>query len=167
MTKQDLFNTAIESKKEGDGKKIIAFYESFGFVNPDNLSGNSCSDTWCKFHYGVNYNTITCFSQGTIDFTKYKILDFSIIEEEQERRMNIIAQNGNEGTHYDLDADIPKHYNNSKGTLYKVARERGWNPYLFDIVKRLERSEKKGEFKEDLRKSKVVIDLWEIETNKQ
>ena len=56
--------------------------------------------------------------------------------------------------------NIPKHYNNDNGTLYKVATERGWNAYLFDIVKRLERAEKKGEFKTDLEKSKVVIDLW-------
>lgn len=56
--------------------------------------------------------------------------------------------------------NIPKHYDNSKGTLYQVATERGWNAYLFDIVKRLERAEKKGEFKTDLEKSKVVIDLW-------
>jgi hypothetical protein len=56
--------------------------------------------------------------------------------------------------------ETPKHYNNDNGTLYKVAKERGWNSYLFDIVKRLERSEKKGEFRTDLEKSKVVIDLW-------
>jgi hypothetical protein len=56
--------------------------------------------------------------------------------------------------------ETPKHYNNDNGTLYKVAQERGWNSYLFDIVKRLERSEKKGEFRTDLEKSKVVIDLW-------
>lgn len=56
--------------------------------------------------------------------------------------------------------ETPKHYDNSKGTLYKVATERGWNPYLFDIVKRLERAEKKGEFKTDLEKSINVIKLW-------
>ena len=56
--------------------------------------------------------------------------------------------------------EAPKHYDNSNGSLYKVALERGWNPYLFDIVKRLERSEKKGEFETDLNKSKLVIDLW-------
>lgn len=54
----------------------------------------------------------------------------------------------------------PKHYDNSKGTLYKVAQERGWNSYLFDIVKRLERAEKKGVFKEDLEKSIAVIKLY-------
>lgn len=56
--------------------------------------------------------------------------------------------------------NTPKHYDNTKGTLYKVADERGWNPYLFDIVKRLERADKKGEFKQDLEKSINVIKLW-------
>ena len=56
--------------------------------------------------------------------------------------------------------ETPQHYNNDNGTLYKIATERGWNVYLFDIVKRLERSEKKGEFESDLNKSKLVIDLW-------
>jgi hypothetical protein len=62
--------------------------------------------------------------------------------------------------------EAPKHYYNSKGTLYKVAQERGWNPYLFDIVKRLERAEKKGEFKTDLEKSILVIELWLKENEK-
>jgi hypothetical protein len=62
--------------------------------------------------------------------------------------------------------EAPKHYDNSKGTLYKVAQERGWNPYLFDIVKRLERAEKKGEFKTDLEKSILVINLWLEENEK-
>jgi len=56
--------------------------------------------------------------------------------------------------------NTPKHYDNSKGTLYKVAEERGWGPYLFDIVKRLEHAEKKGEFRSDLEKSINVIKLW-------
>jgi hypothetical protein len=45
---------------------------------------------------------------------------------------------------------VPKHYDKINGSLYKVAEDRGWNSYLFDIVKRLERSEKKGEFIQDL-----------------
>jgi hypothetical protein len=54
----------------------------------------------------------------------------------------------------------PEHYNNENGTLYKVAAQRNWNPYLFDIVKRLERADKKGEFESDLNKSIAVIQLW-------
>jgi len=61
--------------------------------------------------------------------------------------------------------DTPKHYNNENGTLYKVANERGWSSYLFDIVKRLERAEKKDEFNTDLDKSIVVIQLWKEERN--
>lgn len=56
--------------------------------------------------------------------------------------------------------EVPKHYNNDNGSLYKIAVERGWGAYLFDIVKRLERANKKGEFETDLQKSKLVIDLW-------
>ena len=60
------------------------------------------------------------------------------------------------------DAEIvtPSHYNNENGTLYKVANDRNWNHYLFDIVNRLERAEKKGEFKSDLQKSINIIQLW-------
>ena len=61
------------------------------------------------------------------------------------------------------DLNTPKHYNNTNGTLYKIADERGWNSYLFDIVKRLERAEKKGEFTQDLEKSINVIKLWQNE----
>jgi hypothetical protein len=60
----------------------------------------------------------------------------------------------------DLEITTPEHYNNENGTLYKVAAQRNWNPYLFDIVKRLERADKKGEFESDLNKSIAVIQLW-------
>ena len=60
----------------------------------------------------------------------------------------------------------PDHYDNTICSLYKIAEERKWSPYLFDIVKRLELSGKKGEFKTDLEKSKFVIDLWLEESNK-
>jgi len=55
---------------------------------------------------------------------------------------------------------IPEHYNNDNGSLYKIAVERGWNAYQFDIVKRIDRALKKWQFKEDLEKTKVVIDIW-------
>ena len=75
-------------------------------------------------------------------------------------------ENKDQNFQSDLELETPKHYDNSKGTLYKVAKERNWSPYLFDIVKRLERSEKKGEFETDLKKSIAVIQLW-LEESKQ
>lgn len=59
----------------------------------------------------------------------------------------------------------PKHYDNAKGTLYKVAEERNWNSYVFDAVKRLERAEKKGEFNSDIDKSIAVLQLYKKERN--
>mgnify|MGYP003412487323 CR=1 FL=1 len=52
------------------------------------------------------------------------------------------------------------HYDNTHGSLYKIAEQRGWNSYQFDIVKRIDRALKKGQFKEDLQKTKDLIDLW-------
>ena len=110
MTKQELFNTAIEAKEKGDGKKIIAFYESMGFVDTAGLSGGAHSDIDGKFYYGVYERSILATIKSRLS-KDTKILDFSIIEEEQEKRMNIIAQNGNEGTHYEKEEvnrkDIP------------------------------------------------------------
>lgn len=52
------------------------------------------------------------------------------------------------------------HYDNIKGSLYKVANERGWNAYLFDIVKRLERGGKKDPLKQEIEKSIDVLKIW-------
>jgi hypothetical protein len=54
----------------------------------------------------------------------------------------------------------PKHYNNDNGSLYLFAEQQGLNSWEFDLVKRICRCRKKGAFKEDLEKSKFVIDLY-------
>jgi hypothetical protein len=52
------------------------------------------------------------------------------------------------------------HYDNTNGSLYKFAEDYGLNAYEFDIIKRITRCRKKGQFKEDLEKTKRVIDLY-------
>ncbi len=52
------------------------------------------------------------------------------------------------------------HYDNTHGSLYKIAQQRGWNAYQFDLIKRIDRCEKKGSFVEDLQKTKDLIDLY-------
>lgn len=54
----------------------------------------------------------------------------------------------------------PDYYDNSNGSLYKVATQRGWNSYLFDVVKRLERGGKKDPLKQEIEKSIAVLQLW-------
>lgn len=56
--------------------------------------------------------------------------------------------------------DTPKHYDNTHGSLYKFAEIHGLNAWEFDIIKRIVRCRKKGNFVEDLNKTKVVIDLY-------
>ena len=46
-----------------------------------------------------------------------------------------IANKLKEMTYLDETLETPKHYDNSKGTLYKVATERGWNSYLLTWLK--------------------------------
>ncbi|WP_353079800.1 hypothetical protein [Flavobacterium sp.] len=56
--------------------------------------------------------------------------------------------------------EAPKHYDNSNGSLYLFADKQGLNTWEFDIVKRIVRCRKKGNFKEDLEKTKFLIDLY-------
>tara|TARA_R110000803_G_scaffold41432_2_gene89047 strand:+ start:145 stop:441 length:297 start_codon:yes stop_codon:yes gene_type:complete len=55
--------------------------------------------------------------------------------------------------------ESPEHYSNEKGSLYKIGLERGWNPYQFDAIKRIDRAYKKGQFKEDIEKTELVLKL--------
>lgn len=94
----------------------------------------------------------------------YKITDFSW----SMSTFAIVDNFGNklwfnkENEYFEMKEEIntPSHYDNSKGTLYKVATERGWNAYLFEVVKRIERAEKKGEFISDIKKSIHVLELY-------
>lgn len=54
----------------------------------------------------------------------------------------------------------PKYYDNSKGSLYQFAENQNLNAYEFDIIKRIIRCRKKGLFREDLEKTKFLIDLY-------
>jgi len=99
------------------------------------------------------------FSNNIVSYPLYLLID------RDKNELNIFDKCLNEWDENNKELNIPKHYNNDKGTLYKVAQERGWNAYLFDIVKRLERAKKKGVFIEDLDKSIVVIELWKKENN--
>jgi hypothetical protein len=54
----------------------------------------------------------------------------------------------------------PQHYDNSKGSLYQFCEDKELNSYEFDIIKRVMRCRKKGNFIEDLEKTKFLIDLY-------
>lgn len=55
---------------------------------------------------------------------------------------------------------IGTYYNNDNGSLYKFAQDHNLNAWEFDLVKRIVRSRKKGQFREDMEKTKHLIDLY-------
>jgi uncharacterized protein (UPF0335 family) len=55
------------------------------------------------------------------------------------------------------------HYDNSKGSIYKFCEDQKLNSYEFDLIKRIVRCRKKGQFKDDLEKTKILIDLYLVE----
>ena len=59
-----------------------------------------------------------------------------------------------------LTDNAPSYYNNDNGSLYKFAEDHGLNAYEFDLCKRIIRCRKKGNFVQDLEKTKFLIDLY-------
>lgn len=55
---------------------------------------------------------------------------------------------------------FPTHYDNKNGSIYKFCNDHKLNSWEFDIIKRVVRCRKKGLFKEDLQKTKDLIDLY-------
>jgi hypothetical protein len=63
----------------------------------------------------------------------------------------------------DNNKTTPEHYDNSNGSLYLFAQNHNLNPWEFDIIKRIVRCRKKGEFLKDLEKTVEVINLYKNE----
>jgi hypothetical protein len=64
------------------------------------------------------------------------------------------------------ELNTPSHYDNSNGSLYHFAELFDLDTYQFDIIKRIVRCKKKGNFSEDLRKTIDVLKLYELEQGK-
>ena len=65
------------------------------------------------------------------------------------------------------DRKLPDYYDNSKGSIYKFCDDQGLNAYEFDIIKRVVRCRQKGNYREDLEKTKALIDLYIKEYEKE
>ena len=91
------------------------------------------------------------------DDYNYTVFNDEKLKQSYDKRFFEIVDNNEKEVHID---GIPEYYDNSNGTLYKVADERKWNAYVTDSVKRLERAEKKGEFFSDIRKTIKVLELY-------
>jgi hypothetical protein len=61
---------------------------------------------------------------------------------------------------FKLITSTPAHYDNSNGSLYKFCEDQKLNSYEFDLIKRIMRCRKKGQFESDLQSTKSLIDLY-------
>jgi hypothetical protein len=52
------------------------------------------------------------------------------------------------------------HYDNSKGSIYKFCDDQDLNSYEFEVVKRIVRCRKKGEFLTDIKKTIDVLNIY-------
>jgi len=98
-------------------------------------------------------------------------LEFDVKSVSDDNDIYIIEYNGKDMYLYIEDCfevnegDVDKHYDNKHGSLYKFAQDHGLNAWEFDIIKRITRCRKKGQFRQDLEKTKRVIDLYLSEYN--
>lgn len=57
----------------------------------------------------------------------------------------------------------PKHYDNTNGSLYKFAEDNNLNSYEFEVIKRIVRCRKKGEWITDIEKTIEVLEIYKKE----
>jgi len=58
------------------------------------------------------------------------------------------------------ESSTPEYYDNENGSIYKFCNDQSLNSWESDIVKRVVRCRNKGEWRSDLEKTKVLIDLY-------
>ena len=56
-----------------------------------------------------------------------------------------------------------KYYDNTNGSLYKFAQDNKLNAWEFDVIKRIVRCRKKGQWLSDIDKTIKIVELYEKE----
>jgi hypothetical protein len=97
---------------------------------------------------------------GTNDH--YCLVNYSDLRVEQSILTITLLRNLNEGDWILLPQEkiTQPHYDNTNGSLYLFAEQHNLNAWEFDILKRVVRCRKKGEFETDLKKTIEVINLY-------
>ena len=95
---------------------------------------------------GLGYECLCSYSDKK-DWLFFKYDQVELIEEDQL-------------TYQPTDQPTDQHYNNENGSLYKFAQDHELNAWEFEVIKRIVRCRKKGEFISDIEKTKRVLDLY-------
>ncbi len=142
-------NTVIKVLNPEHGKKVIEWLKSKGVEDCPVFLPDMSYKYW-----------------GVIDGVFDRCSEIHVL---RSKKTKVIELPNEESKAYEKQSEgfeqikSPAYYDNSKGSLYQFADNHGLNAYEFDIVKRIVRSRKKGNFKEDLEKTKTLIDLYLLE----
>lgn len=129
-------------------------YKSKGYTLSDRYNKITNDDYYISLNKGISSYG---FYEIDDDCTTITYEKFMELFAEPQYEVKYIAEEAKE------TFNPQPHYNNDKGSLYKVAQDRNWNAYLFDIVKRLERGGKKDPLEQEIKKSIDLLNLWLIE----
>ncbi len=144
-TKKPTLEEIKEYFKNAKEVKCLANLETFeiNFKTINEKNNNGTDNYWCFSKNGSWILLWSFLRQNYAEIISYKE------ELTQTAKLQSVT-----------DLQTPKHYDNSKGSIYQFCENQNLNSYEFDIIKRVVRSRKKGNFKEDLEKTKHLIDLY-------
>lgn len=91
------------------------------------------------------------------DWAKVKLRGWDSDEEKSTQALKNLAEKFKEAGKKSTNT---QEYYKGKDSLYKFAEEWGLNTYEFDILKRVVRCRHKGHFREDLQKTKELIEIY-------
>lgn len=110
-----------------------------------------------KSGYFVNYGSLHCIEDAC--FLHNDRIDCSVYYQD-DTKTTITYSKFMELFTAVATESIQPHYDNTNGSIYKFCNDQKLNSWEFDIIKRVVRCRKKGLFKEDLQKTKDLIDLY-------
>lgn len=123
-------------------------------------------------HLFIKNKIYKCIKKGYLDNSQYaewknkyasKFIEWKPTPLSQKARLLLQRINDTSQVESKTVLKSPVHYDNSKGSIYKFCNDQGLNSWEMDIIKRIVRCRKKGNFKEDLDKTRFLLDLYERE----
>jgi len=155
---QLMWNTELGDFNFEDGNELTfqEFIEKYGEHQPQSIGNVEIKSNKMKYYKFIGEDCIL-FKKNFIYSDAYtSVISNSVISYYVESNPELwIEVETNEVSNINT-----KPYYSGKRSLYKFAEEWGLNAWEFDAIKRIIRCRKKGSFKEDLEKTKDVIDIY-------
>jgi biotin synthase-related radical SAM superfamily protein len=125
---------------------------------------------WIEIKVGTKLIAVDDYEETLIIGKEYEVLEvdecnFDFTVKSELHNIHTFDFEDAKGTIFKIkeEYEVPKHYDNTNGSLYLFAEQHKLNAWEFDCIKRIVRSRKKGNFIEDINKTIVVLELYKKE----